>query len=158
MKPTLLFLVKFICLTAPLVWLWQNGGLYVYHAFYSPIASAIYEWLGFEGIATPARDRYINLIPFLALMILTPNLSIRRRLIGTAVGLVILVLTHIAVNLTSIHEALRLPRWVSLAMDATPFFLWVVIANKFVGDFMMGRTAGTDANANAEGSAGSKGG
>jgi len=40
MKPAVLFLVKFVCLTAPLIWLWQVGGLSVYHAIYSPIASA----------------------------------------------------------------------------------------------------------------------
>ena len=101
MKPALLFLIKFVCLTAPLIWLWLAGGLNLYHAVYSPIASAIYEWLGFEGVATPARTRYINLIPFLALMVLTPNLSTRRRLGGTAIGLVILFSMHIAVNLTA---------------------------------------------------------
>ena len=141
MKPALLFLVKFVCLTAPCVWLWQNGGLSAYHAFYSPIASAIYEWLGFDDVAASARDRYINLIPFLALMVLTPNLSTRRRLGGTAIGLLILFSMHIAVNLTAIPPTLRLPRWVSLAMDAAPFFLWVIIANEFVRNFISGQIA-----------------
>ncbi len=101
MKPALLFLAKFICLTAPFVWLWQVGGLEAYHALYSPIASAIYEMLGFENVATPVRARYINFVPFLALMVLTPNLSTRRRLGGTAIGLLILFSMHIAVNLTA---------------------------------------------------------
>jgi hypothetical protein len=145
MKPALLFLAKFVCLTAPVVWLWQIGGLSVYHALYSPIANAIYEWLGFEGVATPARDRYINMIPFVALMILTPNLSTRRRLGGTAIGLMILFTMHIAVNLTANPVNLRLPWPVSLAVDAAPFFLWVIIANEFVRDFMNWREADTEA-------------
>ena len=149
MKPTLLFLVKFACLTAPLIWIWLAGGLNVYHSLYSPIASAIYEWLGFEGVTTPVRARYINFIPFLALMVLTPNLSARRRLGGTAIGLLIIFSMHIAVNLTANPETLLLPRPVSLSLDAAPFFLWFVIANEFLRDFMRGRAA----NASVEGSA-----
>ena len=150
MKATLLFLIKFICLTAPFVWLWQVGGLKAYHALYSPAAEMIYEWLGFEGVATPARDRYINLIPFVALMILTPNMSLRRRLGGAAFGLVILFFMHIAVNLTANPATLRLPRRYSLILDAAPFFLWVIIANEFVRDFMKRNIA------IAEGSAGNE--
>ena len=153
MKPALLFLAKFVCLTAPFVWLWQIGGLSAYHALYSPVADAIYGWLGFEGVATPARDRYINLVPFLALMVLTPNLSTRRRLGGTAIGLLILFSMHIAVNLTANPPpTYRLPRPVELTLDAAPFFLWFVIANEFLRDFMRGKTA----NATAEESAGSE--
>jgi hypothetical protein len=153
MKPALLFLTKFVCLTAPFVWLWQIGGLSAYHALYSPVADAIYGWLGFEGVATPARDRYINLVPFLALMVLTPNLSTRRRLGGIAIGMVILFMMHIAVNLTANPKNLRLPWPVSLALDAAPFFLWVIIANEFVRNFMTWKGANTD----AEGSAGTDG-
>ena len=149
MKAALLFLVKFVCLTAPFVWLWQVGGLSAYHALYSPIAEAIYEWLGFEGVAAPARDRYINLIPFLALMVLTPNLSTRRRLGGTAIGLVILFTMHIAVNLTANPTTLRLPWPISLALDAAPFFLWVIIANEFVRDLMRRKGANTDVDGSA---------
>ncbi len=144
MKATLLFLVKFVCLTAPFVWLWQVGGLQVYHALYSPVADMIYGWLGFEGVATPARQRYINLIPFVALMVLTPRLSTRRRLGGIAIGLMILFLLHIGINLTANPETLRLPRRTSLILDAAPFFLWVIIANEFVRDFMKrGTTSAT---------------
>ena len=150
MKPTLLFLVKFVCLTVPFVWLWQVGGLRAYHALYSPIADAIYGWLGFEGVATPARDRYINLVPFLALMILTPNLSTRRRLGGTAIGLLILFLMHIAVNLTADPQTQVLPRMVRLMLDAAPFFLWIVIANEFVRDVMKWSGANADAEKPAE--------
>jgi len=150
MKATLLFLVKFVCLTVPLVWLWQVGGLKFYNALLSPVADMIYGWLGFEGIATPARNRYINLIPFVTLMILTPKLSTRRRLGGIAIGLVILCLTHIAVNLTANPVTHRLPRRTSLILDAAPFFLWVIIANEFVRDFMRRATANATEKKSAE--------
>ena len=136
MKPALLFLTKFVCLTAPFIWLWRAGGLSLYHDLYSPIASLIYEWLGFEAVATPARDRYINFIPFLTLMVLTPKLSTRRRFGGPAIGLVVLFLMHIAVNLTADPETLQLPHLILLVLDAAPFFLRVVIANEFFRGFM----------------------
>jgi hypothetical protein len=150
MKATLLFLVKFVCLTAPLIWLWRHGGLAAYHAVYSPVASAIYDCLGFEGVATPARDRYINIIPFVTLMILTPNLSIRRRLGGTAIGLLVLLLLHVAVNFTANPETLRLPRRFSLVLDAAPFVVWIAIANEFVRDFMAMGNAKADVKETAE--------
>ena len=150
MKQALLFLVKFVCLTAPFIWLWQMGGLNVYHTVYSPIASAIYEWLGFEGVATPVRIRYTNFIPFLALMVLTPNLTTRRRLGGAAIGLVILFSMHIAVNLTADPRTLALPRTISLSLDAAPFVLWIIIANEFVLNFMKGSIANPNAEESAE--------
>jgi hypothetical protein len=150
MKPAVLFLVKFVCLTAPFVWLWQVGGLSIYHVIYSPIASAIYESLGFEGIATPARDRYINIIPFLTLMILTPDLSKRRRFGGAAIGLLILFSIHIAANFTANPQTLRLPQMVTLVMDAAPFFLWVIIANRFVRGLMKWGTTSAIAEESAE--------
>jgi hypothetical protein len=57
----------------------------------------------------------------------------------------ILFTMHIAVNLTANPVNLRLPWPVSLAVDAAPFFLWVIIANEFVRDFMNWRGADTEA-------------
>ena len=152
MKPALLFLAKFICLTAPFVWLWMAGGMILYDALYSPVADAIYGWLGFEGVETPVRSRYINFIPFVALMVLTPNMSTRRRLGGAAIGLLIIFSMHIAVNLTADPRTHVLPRTVRLMLDAAPFFLWIVIANEFVRDFMKwgGANAGVEKSAEIE--------
>jgi hypothetical protein len=136
MKPALLFLIKFFCLTAPIVWLWHIGGWRLYHALYSPIAEAVYGWLGLEGVEAASRTRHINLIPFVTLMVLTPDLSTRRRLGGTAIGLVILFAMHIAVNLSANPKTQILPQMVRLMLDAAPFFLWVIIAHEFVRDFM----------------------
>ena len=136
MKPALRFLIKFFCLTAPIVWLWHIGGWRYYHALYSPVAEAVYAWLGLEGVEATSRIRYINLIPFVTLMVLTPNLSTRRRLAGTTIGLVILFAMHIAVNLAANPKTQVLPQMVRLMLDAAPFFLWVIIAHEFVRDFM----------------------
>ncbi len=135
MKQTLLFLIKFVALTAPLTWLWQVWGRSAYAAFYSPVAHAIYSFIGFDDISAPGRERFINYIPFLALMILTPRLSRRRRLVGTALGMVALFFLHIGANLTVGPRARSLSIGMSLFLDAAPFLLWVMIAHQFVRDF-----------------------
>jgi len=73
---------------------------------------------------------------------LTPNLSTRRRLAGTAIGLVLLFTMHIAVNLSANPRTQILPQMVRLMLDAAPFFLWIIIANEFVRDFMKRGTVG----------------
>ncbi len=134
MKQTLLFLAKFVALTAPLTWLWQVWGRRAYTAFYGPVAHSIYALLGFDRVPTPSRERFINYIPFLTLMILTPRLSLRRRLVGTALGLVTLFVLHIAANLTEAPGSHALPIGMALTLDAAPFLLWVLIAHEFVRD------------------------
>ena len=67
-------------------------------------------------------------------MILTPRLSRRRRLVGTALGMVALFALHIASNLMDSPQSRTLPLGTSLALDAAPFLLWVVIAHQFVRD------------------------
>lgn len=134
MKQTLLFLAKFVALTAPLTWLWQVWGRRAYAAFYGPVAHSIYSLLGFDRVPTPSRERFINYIPFLTLMILTPRLSLRRRLLGTALGMLALFALHIATNLLDPPGTLSFPIGLSLALDAAPFLLWVLIAHEFVRD------------------------
>ena len=134
MKQTLLFLAKFVALTAPLTWLWQVWGRRAYAAFYGPVAHSIYSFFGFDHVPTPSRERFINYIPFLTLMILTPRLSLRRRLVGIALGVVALFFIHIAVNLTDDPRAQSLSIGMSLFLDAAPFLLWVLIAHQFVRD------------------------
>jgi hypothetical protein len=134
MKQTLLFLAKFVALTAPLTWLWQVWGRRAYTAFYGPVAHSIYSVLGFDRVPTPSRERFINYIPFLTLMILTPRLSLRRRLVGTGLGVLALFALHIGANLTEAPGSRALPLGMSLALDAAPFLLWVLIAHQFVRD------------------------
>jgi hypothetical protein len=141
MKPALLFLAKFVALTAPLVWLWRAGGLSAYHALFAPLASAIYGWLGCEGIATPARDRYINFVPFLTLMLLTPGLRARRRIGGIALGLALLFALHVAVNATADRDTQRLSALASLILDAAPFALWIALAREFARGLLPRRRA-----------------
>ncbi len=135
MKQTLLFLAKLVALTAPLTWLWQVSGRRAYTAFYGSVAHSIYSFFGFDRVPISSSERFINYIPFLTLMILTPRLSRRRRLVGTALGMVTLFFLHIVANLTVVPRARSLSIEMSLFLDAAPFLLWVMIAHQFVRDF-----------------------
>ncbi len=134
MKQTLLFLAKFVALTAPLTWLWQVWGRSAYTAVYGPVAHSISSCFGFDRVPISSSQRFINYIPFLTLMILTPRLSLRRRFVGTALGMLALFALHIATNLMDPPGALSFPIGLSLALDAAPFLLWVLIAHDFVRD------------------------
>jgi len=132
MKQTLLFLAKFIALTAPLTWLWQEWGRGAYRAIYVPAAQAVYGLLGYGHVPVPGRQRFIDWIPFLALMILTPRLRLSRRLLGIVFGMLALFLLHILVQLWAGPPKRSFPLWVKMLLDAAPFALWVAIAHEFV--------------------------
>jgi hypothetical protein len=134
MKKLLLFILSFVALTVPLTWLWLSGGEELYARAITPIAREIYELLGVTGRGTLKRMRFINLIPFTTLMLLTPRLSLRRRLVGLLVGWIALVASHIALNGYAMVSRSRgqLPPTAALASDAMPFLLWFLIARDFV--------------------------
>ncbi len=74
-------------------------------------------------------------------MILTPRLTLRRRVAVTAIGLVALFALHIAANLAEDPRAHAFPIAVALFLDAAPFLLWAAIAYPFVREIATRRTA-----------------
>jgi hypothetical protein len=135
MKQALLFALSFAALSLLLTWLWLGGGNALYAAMMQPIANSIYDALGLPGHGTMRRLRFINFVPFTALMILTPRLSMRRRLGGLAIGWLVLAAFHIALNGIAISAATsqkRLPPMAAFTSDAMPFLIWYVIARDFV--------------------------
>ena len=79
-------------------------------------------------------DRYINYIPFLALMMLTPALAWRRRLLGTLGGLVAIFCFHMAFGAVRHYRSgpFPLPLPLTQFSDALPFLLWIVLARDFL--------------------------
>ena len=73
----------------------------------------------------------MNLIPFVALILVTPRLGLARRSIGLLIGLVILVLSPLAFNyvLYRSHRVGYGPVLVNIS-DALPLALWLVIARQ----------------------------
>jgi hypothetical protein len=133
-----------IGLTVPLTWAWLEWGRAAYGRLFTQLAIPIFGMLGMtETMPLGARDRFINYLPFLILMMVTPRMSLLRRAVGIVVGFVLIFIVQVVfvyvaevvgvqggeVNRQDIYEKM-LP--VLLLCDAFPFVLWVVIAKDFV--------------------------
>lgn len=128
------YLLAFLALTVPLTWLWETWGREAYGAFFSWVAGGLYTWLGFEHFPLGARERYINFVPFIALMALTPGFGVVRRIAWLFVGLGVLFLSHLVLNLLAAYVryqgAFSPP--LALVSDAMPFLVWAVLARDFL--------------------------
>ena len=140
----LLTLLKIVAVSAPLTWLWVTWGREAYGALFLHLAMPIYGLLGLTDLVPDgARDRFINYLPFLILMIVTPRLSLRRRVVGTLVGFLVifavhLVFVYVASTAHQAHSAsLTRQGFVRIVpanalCDSVPFVLWVFFARDFV--------------------------
>ena len=70
----LLFLLRVVAVSAPLTWLWIAWGREAYGRLFFELAMPIYGLLGLTTLVPEgARDRFINYLPFLILMLVTPR-------------------------------------------------------------------------------------
>ena len=137
MNRLLLPLAKFVAVTAPLTWLWLEGGRDAYHAVFIDVAQPMLVWLGWpQSQLGSVPQRFISYVPFLALILITPRITMARRFWGTMVGFSLLFLSHVAFVLASIiaydrygetPEAIKAVFGVMLLLDSFPFLLWAVI-------------------------------
>ena len=131
MKTALWFILKFALVSIPLTWLWMEGGKYFYAQWFRSIAQPIYELFGFDRFPVPARDRYVHLIPFLALMVATPGIALARRVGFTLIGLFLTFVAQLALNWIAVSQSGKwasLPAPVAAFSDALPFALWALAA------------------------------
>jgi uncharacterized membrane protein len=139
----LLTLLKIVAVSAPLTWLWIAWGREAYGELFLELAMPIYGILGLTSVVPEgARDRFINYLPFLILMLVTPRLTLKRRLVGTLVGfLVIFIAQLVFVYLVDqeIGQSTQMThnRFVRVVpanamSDSLPFILWVLIARDFL--------------------------
>jgi hypothetical protein len=140
----LLTLLKIIAVSAPLTWLWIVWGRDAYGKLFLAMAMPIYGLLGLtEIVPHGARDRFINYLPFLILMLITPRLTLKRRVIGTAVGFAVIFVVHLvfvyvaSTALESRSMAITEQGFMRIVpanalSDSVPFVLWVLIAREFV--------------------------
>lgn len=130
MRRAIPVILGFLVITIALTWFWEEGGRVLYGRFLKNVAPPIYDAIGFgEARVGAFRQRYINWVPFVGLMLVTPGLAWRRRLGGLAGGLFLLFSGHLALNLTErVHRAAQLPFVPSLVSDALPFVLWILFA------------------------------
>ena len=137
MKKAILVILAFAVITIGLTWMWTHGGRNLYGQFLKLIAPPIYDLIGFDGARVGAfRQRYINFIPFIGLVLVTPGIALRRRALGLAGGLVALSVGHLALNLTDGGtRGAHLPFVPSIVSDALPLLLWVIVAYPVISDW-----------------------
>jgi len=137
----ILAFLGFLALTILGLWAWVHGGQRLYAQILVWTASWLYPLLGLGDVPlASARLRYVNIVPFAALMLVTPGISWKRRTIGILSGLLILHLSHLALNATPRlfdfgREGLG-PNTLSpifmIVSDGLPFVLWAAFAPGFL--------------------------
>lgn len=148
MNRLLLPLAKFVAVTAPLTWLWIEGGRDAYHAFFIDVTQPMLAWYGWpKSQLGSVPQRFISYVPFLALMLITPRITMTRRFWGTAIGFGLLFLSHAGFVLASIAayteygetpQAIKAVFGVMLLLDSLPFVLWAVICWDVIRDTIEG--------------------
>ena len=139
----LLFLLRVVAVSAPLTWLWIAWGREAYGRLFLELAMPIYGFLGLTTVVPEgARDRFINYLPFLILMLVTPRLTLKRRVVGTLVGFFVIFLAHLLfvyvatpeIGQSTTMTPSRFMRIVpaNTMSDSIPFVLWVLIAREFL--------------------------
>ena len=143
-KRVVLLTLEVVAVTLPLTWLWLAWGREAYHGVFVQLAGPVPAWFGlpsYQLITVP--QRFINYVPFLALMIVTPRLSLARRVLGTLVGFGVIAVAHLAFYVVSVAvyaEHGVTPRAMSalfpvlLLSDTLPFILWAIIARDVLRD------------------------
>ena len=141
MRRTLLITLELFAISAPLAWLWLSHLRYVYADFFRAVATPFFDFLGMGGILIAYRTRFINVVPFIVLMVVTPGLSLRRRSLGTLLGLLVLFCGHLVFTwLAGITprptsrgfaaNAYTIRLGGMLFSDSLPFLVWATIATR----------------------------
>jgi hypothetical protein len=137
-----LLILEFFAITIPAAWLWIEWGRTAYLKFFLKLATPILMILGVtEFQPRLVQEHFLNYVPFLVLMVITPELTIRRRIIGTIVGFVIILFDHIGLvsmafiaysnyGLTAKSFSTLFPAL--LFSDSLPFILWAIIASSYL--------------------------
>ena len=138
MKRASLVVLGFIFISIGLTWFWNEWARAGYAQLLNAVAPPIYELIGFGDARVGAlRERYINFVPFVSLLLVTPGLTLRRRTIGLALGLFFIFVCHLALNLTELLQPGRaLPVVPSIVSDALPFLVWIVVAYPVLTKFL----------------------
>jgi hypothetical protein len=149
-----------VAVSAPLTWLWIAWGREAYGRLFFELAMPIYGLLGLTTLVPEgARDRFINYLPFLILMLVTPRLTLKRRVVGTLVGFFVIFLAHLVfvyvasegIGGSTKMTPTRFMRIVpaNTMSDSIPFVLWVLIAREFLWESVGGMFKAPEASAEA---------
>ncbi len=147
-----LIVIAFIVVSIALTWVWNEWLRWLYGDFFKAVATPLYKSLGLDHARVVAlRLRYINFVPFVALILVTPRLTLRRRSIGLIVGLMTISASHLMLDLTAlIQPGAALPMVAKLISDSFPFLVWFVVAYPVVADLIPGTKSPTNRDSGAD--------
>jgi hypothetical protein len=150
MKKALLVVLAFCVVSVLLTVAWNEWLVDAYAVVFRTIAPAVYGLLGADDTLVYARrGRYINFVPFVSLVVVTPGIALRRRLVGLLLGIVALVVAHLVLNWTArFSPGSSLPVVPAIVSDTLPFLFWLVVAYPVLVGLLPG-SAGTEPNAGA---------
>ena len=143
----LLLLVLFFALSLPLAWLWHEWGVDRYVAFLFAILRPLHDALGWPFVGKGGGGlslRFVSHVPFLILVLLTPGLSWRRRVLGGLLGSAFIAATHLfLITLTNAAflaggGVFRKVAPFVLIMDGLPLLAWLVVARDFLRTLVPG--------------------
>ena len=118
---------------------WETGGREAYGRLFIWLAERIFGLFGFDDVLLGARERFINLVPFLALMAATPGLSARRRFGGAAAGVMALFVAHLVASFMvgwRSQVLITFPLAIAVVLDVLPLVLWLYIARDVLAEWL----------------------
>lgn len=136
----LLITLELVAVSVPLTWLWLAHLQYEYAKFFQAIAQPFFAFIGMGDIPIVFRTRFINIVPFIAMILVTPNLGARRKSLGILLGSVAILAGHLAFTGIAGHAQLSMASGGSmedsfpvhiagmLLSDSMPLLLWLIIA------------------------------
>jgi hypothetical protein len=147
MKSLFLPLLKFVAITGPVAWWWMHGGQDAYFKAWIEVARPILKAIGVTGFPPSlVKERFLNFLPFVALMAITPGFSLSSRLVRTAIGLVGIFMGQLGLTywgwVTFVRDGQTVESSANffpavMLSDALPFVLWTILANRFVSEFLL---------------------
>ena len=115
---------------------WHTGGRDAYGRFFVWFAEGFYGLLGLQDVIVGPRERFMNVVPFVALMLATPGLRLRRRCEGLLLGLACLFCWHLLASFMigwRFQVLVTFPFALAVVSDVLPFAIWLFLARDVVG-------------------------
>ena len=156
----LLILLEFVLITGPLTWWWLHGGLDFYYGIFQRWGFPLLAEMGVNTFNPGlVKDRMINFIPFVGLMLVTPGLGFVRRFVGLAVGMLLIFLSHVLLAYWAWASFERDGQAADsmaqffpglLMADAFPFVIWALIANRVLAEIISNIIPGSGASRDSQ--------